>query len=1001
MKKLFVSGLLGALVASGAGAAITTPTLYQQHGYMNGYLNICFQKSTMDTSASVQVQTKPHGEPDSAYVLSFTQPYSKGADFPHNSYGGRYYLFATNLLGEIDVRVRLWKSDDDVSDWIVLDKQIKGYPLLKGTQIGTYASKQLAFDGNMFSICDGAGSIGYDFGEKKRIKGIRWFARPDNGSPGGGYGSSCFDRILNSTFDYANDSSFSDGVTILTCTAANKGGNTSPYQVNEYWLSEPITAQYIRYIKPNNGYGGLDEFEVIPWDCPYKPLASVARDDITNFWPVVTWTYQTGLAPTQVRVERGTAAAGPFTPVTDWMAAGSDGCFTNSAAFGEVTAPFVGVQYFYRVVAKTGNPDFIDGGVPQEVPSAVIAYRRCRRLDRAWGAETKLLSGASVMTATNGTYDVKYALAWDGKTGTFPDCNVPFAKGPVGLKFTTKTSVALFGYICRNDNYCFGRIKNTALYSAAAADTELVEKVMRSEYVDKATQDTTFYLQEATSIPEDGADCWFLYSTRNYQDGGYFGGNVAEVMFFGWNAQDIIDAGVVIAPKTVTFANTGDHLGVIVSWDEGANADDGYAVERRVRGSDDAWTVVAEVAAGVTSYTDTTMTQGYWEYRVTAKKGGETASSPAFSRAYYTPADGTGLKRIVHWPFSNTATSFTVTDRHEFADGAVDFDFANGSPICAGGPTERMFLACEGKLIVPFAGSYTITHETSDGGSVWIDGVSAGMHWSGVDKTTSSVFELTPGEHTLQVYTRIDNGAVNGRRKSILKWSGPVGEETIPACQLKPAADFYAFGAGPYCDYRQFGGNDWARASSADNVNFKVRGTTAKLGGRTSLNAACAMLKGKGARCEIEFQIARDEAAVNPNGTGGVILHEDNGNALLLYFDTNGGGGQCRARCRAITNGVDNLVFVADSPGVVSTYWYCHLRLAYDPGDDVYRGYHKQEKGDAWTQFCEFPNNGTLSPSAQVGFFAAGHEASSIHSGAFNIVLNKFRERKGLAIIVR
>ena len=1003
LKGGLTTALLCAAMATGAEAAVTTPTLYKQHGYMNGYLNICFKRGTVDTSATVQVQVKPHGADDSAYALAFSQPASSYADFTLNLYDGRYYRFATNLVGAIDVRVRLWKADDDCSDWLVLDNNpITGYTRLTGKVIGTQGQKNNAFDGNMFSICDGSGSVGYDFGEPKRIKGIRWFGRPDNNTPGGGYGGSCFDRIIGSTFDYASDEAFSDGVTILTCTKEKDGGNTSPFHVNEHWFDEPVTAQYIRYFKPNNAYGGLNEFEVIPWDCPFKPVVTVMRSDLTNFWPVVSWTYQDGLAPTEVRVERATAAEGPFAPVTDWTAAGDGGCITNSAAYADDPAPFVGLQYYYRVVAKTGNPSFIEEGVPQEVPSATVAYRRYRRLDRSWDDETKLLEGASIMLPTNGNWSAvsgHWTKAWDGNPSTFADIGGAYADGPIGLEFSAPTWVGAFGYICRSDNWCYCRVQGTALYAASGEDQEVKDKVQVSDLCQEATQDTRLHVQGCSKLLDGGASCYFLYFTKAVGQATYFGGNVAELMFFGWDAQDIAKAGVLVAPKTISFANTADHLGVTLVWDEGSNASGGYSVERRVRGSGDEWTSIGDVAAGVTTFTDTTMTQGQWEYRVVAKRDDVTAASPAFVRAYYAPADGEGLKRIVYWPFGEKATSFTANNSVELENGALDFDFQNGTPICPDGPSEQMFLACEGKLVVPFAGSYTITHETSDGGSVWIDGHSAGGHWSGSGKTTSSIFELSAGEHDIQVYTRIENSNVDGRRKSVLKWSGPVGEEVIPACQLRPAAKAYDFTVNAEYDYRQFQGNDWAHASVSGN-KVTLRGTPVTLGSqRTSLNVACAMMKTRSPYCNVEFHVARRSADYNPNGTAGVIVHADNGNALLFYFDTNNGDGNCVARCKAIKNGSDAAVSVGSSAqDATQTRWYRYLRLTYEPSRDSFCGYHKYESGDEWTQLFEFPNEGNFGPDSQIGFFAAG---GGTQSGSFDITVTKYYKRGGAVILVR
>lgn len=998
MRKLFV-GLFAAASALTGAAALNTPTLYQQQGYMAGYINFCFKATEVDTSTTLEVEVKPHGADDSAYVLAFTKAASTSGSYGHNYYNGHFYRFATNLVGQIDVRVRFTK-DGDASAWQTLDKDIKGYPRLTGTVIGTNPQRSNGFDGNMFSVCDGAGTVGYDFGEPKRIKGIRWFARPDNGSAGGGYGSACFNRILGSTFEYANDESFSDLQTILTCTAAKDGGNTSPYQVNEYWFDTPVTARYIRYMKGGTVYGGLNEFEVIPADCPYKPVATVTRSDITNFWPVVSWTYQAGLDPSEVRVERSTAPTGPFAPVSDWMAAGTGGCFTNDTQYSDEVVPFVGLRYYYRVVAKTGHPFFIEEGVPQQVPSAVVDYRRYRRLERAWGAESKLLSSVDgYMKGTNGV-SLSVSTAFDGNPNTFPDQSGAYNKGPLGLRFKNRTSIGMIGYQCRNNNYCYARILNTALYTADPDDTELLGKVKRSDYVSQASQDTTYYTMNVSDPTENGEYCWFLYATRAQSDGGAFCLNVAELMFFGWDATDIVAAGVVIAPKAVSFASTGDHLGVVLSWDEGSNADDGYDVERRTRGSEDPWTKIGETAAGVTTYTDTTMTQGYWDYRVVAKKGGQTAATEAFTRPYYVPGEGTGLKRIVYWPFSENDLTFNVTSSNEFANGAVDFDFADGSPICTDGPASNMFLACEGKLIVPFAGSYVITHETSDGGSVWIDGVSAGPHWSGSGKTASGTYELSVGEHDIQVYTRIGASNVGGRRKGILRWSGPVAEEVIPASQFKPAANFYSFGINADYDYRQYRGNDWGRMT-VNGSTVTLRGTPAAPQNRGALNVACAMMKGKSPYCELEFSVANNTTQYKQHGRSGVIVRAENGNALMFAYDTDKGSGYGKINCYAVTNGVNSLVKIAEVTDPTYSHWRAELKLVYVPAERTFYGKYKFDASDAnWTQLFAFPNNGNFTRESQLGFFVNGTGAEN-QSGSFTINLKKYHQVGDFFIFLR
>ena len=166
-----------------------------------------------------------------------------------------------------------------------------------------------------------------------------------------------------------------------------------------------------------------------------------------------------------------------------------------------------------------------------------------RRLDRAWTDEAHLYNGITIMRGTNGadmtTGSLSVSRAFDGNTGTWPDLFNAFAHGPVGLDFGENVWVGAFGYICRNDNECYARVGNTALYSASGEDVELLGKVQRSANVSRYSKDTTFYCEPVTEIPTAGERCWFLYgnsSTRAYSSA--FFCNVAEVAFFGWTAAD-------------------------------------------------------------------------------------------------------------------------------------------------------------------------------------------------------------------------------------------------------------------------------------------------------------------------------------------------------------------------------------------------------------------------------------------------------------------------------
>ena len=125
----------------------------------------------------------------------------------------------------------------------------------------------------------------------------------------------------------------------------------------------------------------------------------------------------------------------------------------------------------------------------------------------------------------------------------------------------------------------------------------------------------------------------FLYSPTQ----GWSYGNVAELGFFGYSDQDIVDSGLLIPPTTVSCET--NSTGVVVSWDRGWN-NASYRVERSRAGSE-AWVPVASLETNVFSSVDMTVPRkGTWQWRVTSvSENSDTISSLPCTR-YYDPHIG-------------------------------------------------------------------------------------------------------------------------------------------------------------------------------------------------------------------------------------------------------------------------------------------------------------------------------------------------------------------------
>lgn len=988
--------LVGMCAGSLSATALTAPTL-KMAGFCNGTLNVGVQKSDID-SYQLQIQMKDQGADDGTYADVYNGNVSALKAFTNNSYDSRYLTFKTNFYGTATVRMRT-VSGEETSAWVQVG-DLSAYVNVKGTQIGTATSKGNAFDGNCFTMVDESGDpwVGYDFGKPTRIARIRFFSRPDN---------NCYTRFHGAQIQTASDASFSDAETIFTSSAQN----TSRTAVNEIVFDEPITATCLRVLSKVGGRSSLCEFEAIPVDVPYSPTARVNRGAQPTFYPEVAWTLPAELAATKVSVGRATSPAGPFTTLATDLAV--DATYTDTSAK-------VGLLYYYQVSCDCNHPLFPS----QSASSESVSVRRWRRLDRSYDDETKLLDGLSIMGPTNGNWSAvsaQWVRAWDGNPNTFSDTSGANNHGPIGLNFGEKAWVASFAYQCRPDNYCFKRILNTALFAASGEDPELKDKVRVSALCEKATQDSTLYTQDCTTLLDAGANCYFLYGAGNVVLEGAFCCNVAELMFFGWTQSDLDNAGILVAPKELSLSRSSNGRAVHLVWDAGLSATDGYVVQRRARGeSDGSWVDVATTVAGVTACDDASdaaehpLTQGFWEYRVGGLQGPERAFSPVFSYTYYVPGDGTGLRGALFHPFAAaTATLSRPDEKYDLGVGAVDFAWAKDENYAGTDFHTNVRLAWRGKLIVPMEGSYEFSLETTDGGAVYIDNTSVCNIWTGGNKTSTGSMNLTAGEHVIEVDARLENDYVG--RRCVLRWGGTVPDEIIPPTQLKPADDV-TFGYSAW-------GLDWTIRSYNGSVLGKVRPDGAgyqilspaeepsTVDGRNKLNAT--FLARKWSR---SFDIQTSVKSVL-HGRTGLMARAANGNLYSVYYNYDGGGWGY-VGVYMVTNGSDRLESPFGQKAIAGfSNLDVDLRLAYDIRTGTFTAWWKdnttpspdtngyigpvQENPLKWTVLHTWQNDGSIAGEYEYGPVQMGRSGNKLGSSVFSNYTETLKRHYGTTIIFR
>jgi hypothetical protein len=707
---------------------------------MNGRVNYMLTADNAASNAALYYQVAAKNVYDADYSVIDEVWFPTGGSTIQR-YVSSYFVYA-----DTQFRIRAGNTFG-LSDWTDLGTTTP-VPFVTGIwfgQPGSYngygSTGNKAYNGNIFDYYDVTNTYNYgytclDLGKKRTITGIRYVGRAD-----------ILSRCVGGRFQISETGEFdSDGVTIHTIAAA-----PAAYEIVAVSLAAPVTTRYVRYISAANGYGNIADIE---WDVAqsYAEPASLAatQTDLTNGTVTVSWTLPSLWQCASTTVYRATSPGGPYTLVS------SNGVARETTSWQD-TNVILGVLYYYKL-----------GGISGEnLSDATASCRPCSLLERDWSDLSKVKTGMTVIYSTisqswNGSTG---AALFDGSLATFADYKGADGKVSIGVDLGTayhigfvrvnpRTSnterypgITLYG---SNDSGVTSSWNGTAISSAFgtySAGWHLI-----------TTTDTTPYRYVYVRNPTAE---WF--------------GNLYEVEIFGWPVGSAADA-VLTAPTNLTLTPaTGKQT---VSWTAGANVVS-YKVERRT-GNSTGWVTLSDSVTG-TSYDDTSVTYDgtRYTYRVTAVGAEATAVSDEVSSIPYVPGNGIGLWAQYR---TNYLVSYNVNEAVSLTTTNSTINYNWGTGNLPSGTADNVGVVWNGKLIVPFDGTYKFLAQSDDGFALRIDGAFIANRWYNNAAVMTNQIALTAGEHDI----RIDYFEGTGTAFCILKWAGCVEEAVIPASQFVP-----------------------------------------------------------------------------------------------------------------------------------------------------------------------------------------------------------------------
>ena len=506
---------------------------------------------------------------------------------------------------------------------------------------------------------------------------------------------------------------------------------------------------------------------------------TVARSELTNQYAVLSWTLPAGI--TNTVIYRAYGEGGPWTEIAE----------TNNLAttWTDETAP-LGVPCWYKIAFAERDEEDVRtvGGMC----AATVSHRRCQLLERDWEDMTHVKDGVTLVYnakgkiynngngVTRATKDESAADAFDGNTATHPNIAAGSISGRSGIGVDLVSQHFLEFVRCN---------PRTSHASQRAAFNGHMYYGSNDATLDFSSDEPA--VTEAAVLVDNTKRWYELASTNRAPFRFFYGWNpsntgwclgICEIQFYGY-------------PST---AYNGYAIGAVdfaADWNGGATVelswkDNGYGTSFNVERSTDGGTTWAAIASGLsaTSYTDADITLDGAErlYRIASVSGTEVSYSKTARVVPYVRGDGVGLHRSALFPFISTEatdmTEYVSTSAVSIADAAL----ADARPMIDGveGSHTNVYVTWTGKLIVPFAGSYTFTAAAKGMVSVWINdsNVTRYSAASGYTELTSGATTLAAGEHDIRVaywQGAADHGFT-------LYWDGAVAKEAIPVSQLKP-----------------------------------------------------------------------------------------------------------------------------------------------------------------------------------------------------------------------
>jgi hypothetical protein len=631
-----------------------------------------------------------------------------------------------------------------------------------------------AFDGNVGTFYDprnntSAGNyVGYALAKPMAVTRIRYYGRGD-----GNANSSHTQRLLYCEVQGANESDFSDAVTIHVCKTAVP----ADWHLHTSWIEAVPTAgigtfKYLRFIDPAGTHqcGDVSEVEFYGMDAdalaarvladPQPPAnLTASRGDYPIVGTFLNWQVPAGVSNSVVI--RAPGVNGPWTEVAR---------LNGADVWTDTTAP-AGSICRYRVVAN-----FTYGGQSFSATNetAVVAPRRWRLLERDPEVSmTQLRSGVSLIYKggpnywTGSSIEDSCMRAFNNQVHSsssyadHADIKAVTPRTCIGVDIGEQAHLALMRFFPRNNN---GNCNGVVLSGSNSADWNLDGNFdTLTDPISGVAGNYTATWMERVSLDTDTA-YRYLFCHNPALNG--WNDNVSELQLYGWTESDI--AGLAAGVENLS-ATCGSTPSVTLAWTPAKYGT--YTIERKV--GDGAWTTVASnLPAATATWTDSDVVCDGTRctYRVTTVNGASMAYSAEREVIPYLAGNGTGLH--AEWWTNYVAT--TGGEMLALVTTNATIDFADAS---VGGATENLLARWSGKLIAPLAGDFTFEAEAEDVAYLWIDGVA--VLYKGKSSATAT---LTAGEHDVTAMWYHKTGAGSCR----ILWGGCVTHEVIPSTQLIP-----------------------------------------------------------------------------------------------------------------------------------------------------------------------------------------------------------------------